>query len=288
MVRDIRTVCTGPWLVAGDFNLIYKDEDKNNSNLNRAMMGRFRRWVNDMAVTELPLHGRKYTWSSSSTSASPTLVRLDRVFCSLEWEEMFPVCLLQSYASGDSNHCPLLLGLQDSPASKRRFHFEAFWPSLDGFMETVEAAWTVVPARPCPLETLSLKFKATARSLQSWSQKTVGHLNSQLLLAKEILHQLDIAHDSRTLDSNEMWLRNNLKKHTLVLASLLRTVARVRSRINWMQDGDANTRLFHMHARHRKRKKFIASLREGDQILASHEEKAAAIFEFYSNLIWIT
>ena len=61
MVRDIRIVYTGPWLVAGDFNLIYKDEDKNNSNLNRAMMGRFRRWVNDMAVTELPLHGRKYT-----------------------------------------------------------------------------------------------------------------------------------------------------------------------------------------------------------------------------------
>ena len=47
-LRDIRTVCTGPWLVAGDFNLIYKDEDKNNSNLNRAMMGRFRRWVNDI------------------------------------------------------------------------------------------------------------------------------------------------------------------------------------------------------------------------------------------------
>jgi len=159
---------------------------------------------------------------------------------------------------------PLLLGLQDSPAGKRRFHFEAFWPSLDGFTETVEAAWTAVPAHPCPLETLSLKFKATARILQSWSQKTVGHLNSQLFLAKEILHQLDIAQDSRTLHSNEMWLRNKLKKHTLVLASLLRTVARVRSRINWLQDGDANTRLFHMHARHRKRKNFIASLREED------------------------
>ena len=50
-LRDIRALCADPWLVAGDFNLIYKDEDKNNNNLNRAMMGRFRRWVNDMAVT---------------------------------------------------------------------------------------------------------------------------------------------------------------------------------------------------------------------------------------------
>ena len=40
-----------------------------------------------------------------------------------------------------------------------------------------------------------------------------------------------------------------------------------------------------MHSRHRKRKNFIAALREGDQILTSHEDKAAAIFDFYSNLI---
>jgi hypothetical protein len=36
--------------VAGDFNLIYKDEDKNNTNLNRAMMGRFRKLINDLAL----------------------------------------------------------------------------------------------------------------------------------------------------------------------------------------------------------------------------------------------
>jgi mannosylglycoprotein endo-beta-mannosidase len=101
-LRDVRVQCTGPWMVAGDFNLIYKDEDKNNSNLNRAMMGRFRRWIEDMAVNEIPLHGRKFTWSSSSSNASPTLVRLDRVFCSLDWEEMFPDCLLLSAASDDS------------------------------------------------------------------------------------------------------------------------------------------------------------------------------------------
>jgi exonuclease III len=95
-LRDLRDKCRGPWMVAGDFNLIYKDEDMNNTNLNRAMMGRFRRWINDMVVTEVPLHGRKFTWSCSSTSASPTLVKLDRVFCSPDWEDMFPDCLRQS------------------------------------------------------------------------------------------------------------------------------------------------------------------------------------------------
>jgi len=130
--------------VAGDFNLIYRDEDKNNTNLNRALMGRFRRWINDMAVAEIPLHGRKFTWSSSSTSADPTLVRLDRVFCSPDWDDMFPGCLMHSAASIDSDHCPLILGLSDNQPGKRRFHFESFWPGMDGFVEAVETTWNSV------------------------------------------------------------------------------------------------------------------------------------------------
>jgi len=83
-LRDIRAACQGPWVILGDFNLIYKDEDKNNSNLNRAMMGRFRRLINDLSLKEIPLHGRKFTWSNLQDS--PTLVKLDRVLCSVDWE----------------------------------------------------------------------------------------------------------------------------------------------------------------------------------------------------------
>lgn len=110
-------------------------------------------------------------------------------------------------------------------------------------------------------------------------------LKTQLAMAKEVIHQLDIAQDSRSLQQDEIWLHNSLKKHTLALSSLLRTVARIRSCIGWLQDGDANTRLFHMHARHRKRKNFIAKLEYEDRILTGHDEKAAAVLDFYSNLI---
>jgi hypothetical protein len=58
--------------------MIYQAADKNNSNLNGALMGRFRRFLDDTSLKEIPLHGRKYTWSNER--ASPTLVRLDRFF----------------------------------------------------------------------------------------------------------------------------------------------------------------------------------------------------------------
>jgi mannosylglycoprotein endo-beta-mannosidase len=110
-------------------------------------------------------------------------------------------------------------------------------------------------------------------------------VNFQLALAREILHQFEIAQDNRQLSPGELWLKNNLKKHSLALASLQRTIARLRSRINWLRDGDANTKLFHLHARHRKRKNFIGKIVVGDQICTSHEDKAAAIDDFYENLL---
>ena len=64
------------------------------------------------------------------------------------------------------------------------------------------------------------QFKEVSKGLQSWSDKKIRHINSQLVLVREILHQLEIAQDARVLAAGEIWLKNNLKKHCLALASL--------------------------------------------------------------------
>jgi len=135
-LRDVRAACQGPWIVLGDYSLIYKDEDKNNGNLNQALMGRFHRFINDLGLKELPLHGQKFTWSNQQDSL--TLVRLDRVFCSVDWEHLFT-------ATDRSDHCPLLLDLHDNKPGKARFHFESFWTMMEGFQEAVEDAWSSIP-----------------------------------------------------------------------------------------------------------------------------------------------
>ncbi|PNT67816.1 hypothetical protein BRADI_3g32384v3 [Brachypodium distachyon] len=45
---DIRDLHPGPWVVAGDFNLIVNPEDKSNGRLHRSMMARFRRVLTDL------------------------------------------------------------------------------------------------------------------------------------------------------------------------------------------------------------------------------------------------
>ena len=52
-----------------------------------------------------------------------------------------------------------------------------------------------------PLERISIKLKRLTRALQSWSTKKVGHIKSQLALAREVLHRLEMAQDMRQLSS---------------------------------------------------------------------------------------
>lgn len=125
-------------MLCGDFNLIYKAEDKNDSNLNRRMMGKFRRLLNDLALKEVYLNGRRYTWSNEQSP--PTLVHLDRVLCTSDWEEAHGECHLRCLSSVVSDHSPLLLDCNPMPPAKRRFHFEEFWLRLDGFHETFALA----------------------------------------------------------------------------------------------------------------------------------------------------
>jgi hypothetical protein len=64
------------------------------------------------------------------------------------------------------------------------------------------------------------------------------------------------------------------------------TIARLRSRITWLKDGDANTHLFHAHARFRKRRNFIANIAAADgRVLTVHKDKAEEFFNFYDGLL---
>jgi hypothetical protein len=206
------------------------------------MMGCFRRFVNEFELKEIPLLGRRYTWSNERDS--PTLVKLDRVLCTNNWEEIYMESVLQTLATEMSDHCPLILGLREGILGKKCFHFESFWKRLDGFLESVQQSWDEHVQDCSPFLRVYIKLKRLAKALQSWGQKQVGHINSQLALARHILHNLEVAQDFRELSAEEKWLRHNLKKHCLALASLERTIARLCSRVRYLKEGDANTSFF--------------------------------------------
>jgi endonuclease/exonuclease/phosphatase family metal-dependent hydrolase len=93
--------------VLGDFNLIYEVSNKNNLNLNRRLMGKFRVALNDCEIFEFALQDRKFTWSNEQED--PTMIRLDQVFCNSDWDLLHSGFRLQALSSSVFDHCPLVL-----------------------------------------------------------------------------------------------------------------------------------------------------------------------------------
>ena len=274
-LRGLAATRPARWLIFGDFNLIYRAADKNNGNLNRRLMGSFKSALDAMRLRELRLAGRKFTWSNEQ--ATPTMTRIDRFFCSDDWDVSFPSAILQSLPSSVSDHAPLILvGAADIPRH-RPFRFESYWLRMEGFQETVQLAWDKEVATADPVRRLHVKLETTARELKRWQRRQFGNLRLQLAIAREVIGRLDVAQESRLLSPLERGLRLSMRAKVLGFAVLNKIRMRQRARLSTIKLGDANTRLFHLRANGRRRRKYIQSLATDRGLAISHAEKEEAL-----------
>lgn len=70
------------------------------------------------------------------------------------------------------------------------------------------------------VQALDTLLRNTARELQSWSQKSIGLINLQILAAREVIMRLDQTQETRLLSAEEQALRKEMKLRSLGLASL--------------------------------------------------------------------
>jgi hypothetical protein len=170
------------------------------------------------------------------------------------------------------------------PATHRRFHFEDYWLRLDGFQDTVTAAWNSVWDAD-PFQRMLLRLQATARSLTSWSSRSVGKVRSKMAISRELISRFDKAQEGRILTVQERQLHKQLKASYLGLASLDRTIAHQRACIANLKDGDANTSFYHRQCTYRRQKNRIFSITTDDQVLTDHAEMAEAVYLHFDALL---
>jgi hypothetical protein len=213
------------------------------------------------------------------------LARLDRVFFSSAWEDIFPISDLLPLSSNISDHCPILLSCTSDRPRSYRFRFEQFWAKLPGFQEVVKEAWDLEVSHQDPLCVFDAKLKHTAKALRQWGQRVQSQHSLLFQVANEVILRLDEAMEARQLTTDERKLRSFLKGRCLALASLERVRLRQRARVRDLQEGDANTKYFHMKANARRRKHLIPMLKSGDRTATNGEDKLALAREYFMNIM---
>lgn len=273
----------GAWCIVGDFNLLAAESDKNNGNVNRGLINRFRGLLNTLELRELYLFGRRYTWSSEQER--PTITKINKVLMNADWEDFFRDAHLQALSSSASDHCPLLLACEAMVHRSRRFEFEAFWLHLEGFEEVVRSAWDVVPAGSNALSSLHFKLRATAMALKSWGERRISELRLQLAMAHEIILRLDGAMDLRLLSHEERSLRAALKGRCLALAALERIRLRQRARLRYLKHSGTASQFFYLKINARRRKKTIPVLQQGGVWGVTEEDKLAMAHDYFLEIM---
>jgi hypothetical protein len=194
-IRHIHMPDDVDWLVVGDFNLIRNPTNRNKPGGDVNDMLLFNEAINAQGWVEIPLHGRKFTWSNKQ--ASPLLQRQDWFFTSNSWTLHYP----------DTSGKPLpwnllIMSPVSSPSilqfQENIFGFENYWMEHEQFLNVVSHGWSVPTLQHDAAKVLTAKFKNLRRVLRTW-QAQLSNLKANKEHVKEVLIFLGILEELRDL-----------------------------------------------------------------------------------------
>ncbi|PWA45368.1 hypothetical protein CTI12_AA518500 [Artemisia annua] len=208
-------------------------------------------------LIDIPFSGLKYTWSSKRCDGDNIQERIDRALGNIELFKACPFHTLLHKPLIGSDHAPLIYSTH-LPSKKNRpcFRFESMWTTHDQCESTIREAWAI-NSKDNQLAGFMCKLSRCADHLTKWSKGAFKNNRKKIAdLTQEIER-------SQQLPSTTM----NLNRQKLLLQELELTWLREemfwhqRSRINWLNYGDRNSRFFHLLATHRGQKNKISGLK---------------------------
>lgn len=272
-----------PWLLIGDFNLTRSPSDKNTPSFDSALAARFNTTIDTLALIEIPLVDRLFTWSNKR--ASPTLARLDRAFVNTAFNAAFPDTLLSSKIGNTSDHIPLHLHIPTTTPKPHCFRFENAWLKDASFLPMATAAWaSSTPITQDAAGALVARIKATRQAASVWARKG-NSKPTHYCNCSFIVLMLDMFEEICPLSAGEQMLRAQYRDE--ISAYILQEVARwkQRGKCRALREGDANTRYFHAWATVRRRQNRIQCLEVDGMQLFAHETKVAAVNTHYAAIL---
>ncbi|GER37118.1 RNA-directed DNA polymerase (reversetranscriptase)-related family protein [Striga asiatica] len=248
------------WVIGGDWNETLHPSEKKGGKMRTAReLNGFQDFCARMSMHDISMEGHKFTWENKRAEEGYIEERLDRFFSSYRWMAKHPRARVLNIFRGASDHYMLIL--QEEPGQylhkKKRFYFDKRWLKVEGVKDVVKAAWEI-PKSGTPMHQVAEKIKEVRVSLLKWSSGFRKEQDEWISRKKE----LKIEHKKEA----EYWSQ--------------------KARLNWLQEGDTNSKYFHSVTLQKRQTNKIAGLKNEEGNWCETQQEIEECISSYFNTMF--
>lgn len=204
---------------------------------------------------DLGIKGCKYTWSNNRKYRSNLIMeRLDKIFSNDSWINLFPKASVIHLPKTYLDHNPILLELipKVNNLNSKLLRLESFWCGHPEFSTIVNNCWL-----DNDFTTASNIFKDM---ILIWKNDTFGDIFRK---EKRLLARLNGIQNSNAYSYSHFLheLEDFLKREFNNCLKMEEDYWKLRARVKWLNEGDSNSKIFHLTATNKRRTNKIVYLR---------------------------
>lgn len=265
----------------GDFNDIRNHEENEGGRRRQdSSFVNFRNFISEMGMGEIKFRGHPYTWANNRENEGFIQERLDRCFGSANWMLQWQTAQVTHVPRQSSDHMLLLLDTDPQRVkTKARFIFYSRWTKIQGAEELVRDTWKQ-SVNGSKMFKVQKKLKLCKLNFIKWGKTNKRNAMEQIGLIQKEMEAM------QELGGNRDWERwKQLKYHLNKAYKEEEEFWSRKARIQWLKDGDKNTKYFHaVTAKRRKRNRIEVLEDENGNDCRSEEEFSVEIAKYFENL----
>ena len=201
----------------------------------------FNEVIGHLGLLELPIKGRRYTWSNMQ--GSPLLEQLDWFFTWSNWISCYPLSQVHPLAKTASDNLPCVVSISTNIPKANIFRFENYWVEQEGFLDCVSESWQIPSHKGHITAQIVHKLKRLRGDLKAWQTHKSG-IKTLLLKSNRVVFVLDCLEELKPLTGPEFIIRKILKLHIEKLLHWQSLYWKKRCTKRYIKVGEENSKFF--------------------------------------------